>query len=300
NTTIPYKFFTTGTNATGWEGGGDRTFDLVFNSNGSNAPALSLGTNFFSNELFYATPTSLSGFTTTQGTPSTNQSFTVVGSGLSNNIVATAPTGFELSADGGVTYTNSLNLAPTAGSYSIAVSTRIAASADVGSPSGNVQMASTGSQSVNVAVSGTVTSANAYDLWASSYGLDPAVSSGPTAGAPTADPDEDNLNNAAEYGFGTLPTVGNPALLSTSVSGGTMIVSWLQRTDAAPGAYKVKTTTSLAVPFAVNATLTEAVTDGSATPTPPTGYERKQVSVAITAGERNFLALAFDLQVPVR
>jgi hypothetical protein len=71
-----------------------------------------------------------------------------------------------------------------------------------------------------------------------------------------------------------------------------MVVTWLQRTDAAAAAYKVKTTTDLTTAFTVDATLTAAITDGSATPPAPTGYARKQVSVPMT-GSRNFLALAF-------
>lgn len=294
NSNVDYKFYyASGTNDV-WENlanTNNRSLSLVFNSDGSNAPALVLATNFFSNELFYSTPTSLSGFATTQGVASTNQTLTVNGEGLTGNIVATAPTGYEVSA-GGTTYGPTANIVPASGSVSAAsLSVRIAASAAAGTPSGNVQLASTGSQQVNIAVSGSVT--NPYNAWAGGYSLDPAVTSGPTAGAPTADPDNDGFNNQSEYAFGTDPTQGNAALLSTSVSGGNMIVTWLQRTDAAPGAYKVKTTPSLDTPFTVDATLTAAITDGAATPTPPAGYVRKQVSVATSSG-RNFLALAFD------
>ncbi|MEY3480689.1 MAG: hypothetical protein RIQ71_1464 [Verrucomicrobiota bacterium] len=131
----------------------------------------------------------------------------------------------------------------------------------------------------------TVSAVSSYDSWASQNGL-----SGASA-QPTADPDSDGYTNQQEYAFGGNPNAGNAALVKTSVSGGYMVVTWFQRTDAAAGAYKVKTTTSLATPFAVNNTLTAAVVPSSATA--PNGYESKQVSVAIT-GERNFLALAFD------
>lgn len=296
NTSIPYKFYAAGTNAAGWEvipGAENRTFDLVFNTNASNAPALVLTTNFFSNELFYVTGTPLNGFGTTQGTASAPQSLTVNGQGLTADVSVVAPTGFEVSTNG-ASYFGSLSIAPISNTISAAtLYTRIAASAAVGSPAGNVDLTSTGSQQVNVAVNGTVTAANPYDSWASGYGLAASETSGPTAGAPAADPDNDGFNNQSEYAFGTNPTQGNAALLSVSTSDGNMIVTWLQRTDAAPGAYKVKTTTSLSTPFTVDATLTAAIIDGSATPTPPAGYARKKVSVATSSG-RNFLALAFD------
>jgi hypothetical protein len=52
-----------------------------------------------------------------------------------------------------------LSIAPISNTISAAtLYTRIAASAAVGSPAGNVDLTSTGSQSVNIAVSGTVTS----------------------------------------------------------------------------------------------------------------------------------------------
>jgi hypothetical protein len=130
--------------------------------------------------------------------------------------------------------------------------------------------------------------ANPYDTWANQNGL-------AGAGAlPTADPDNDGHTNNEEYAFGGNPNTANPSLLATTISGSNMIVSWFQRADAAAGAYKVKTTTNLSTTaFAVNDTLNAAVQAGPATP--PPGYVSKQVSVAIVPGERNFLALAFEL-----
>jgi hypothetical protein len=58
-------------------------------------------------------------------------------------------------------------------------------------------------------------------------------------------------------------------------SGGNLIVRWLQR----PGlVYAVQSTTNLAgTPFAHDGSV--IVTDGPATPAPPSGYTRKQFSV---------------------
>jgi hypothetical protein len=118
-------------------------------------------------------------------------------------------------------------------------------------------------------------SASAYDTWADGFGLDPAITTGPTAGAPTADPDGDSFNNAQEYAFGTNPTQGTGSLLSTTASGGNLVVTWLQRSDVT---YNVQSTANLATTaFANDGTVT--VTDGPASPTPPAGYTRKQITV---------------------
>ena len=111
---------------------------------------------------------------------------------------------------------------------------------------------------------------NAYDTWASGFGLDPA-----TTGAPTADPDGDSFSNAQEYAFGTNPTQGNDSLLTSTASGGNLVVTWLQRSDVT---YNVQSTTNLATTaFANDGTVT--VVDGPISPTPPAGYTRKQITV---------------------
>jgi hypothetical protein len=117
-----------------------------------------------------------------------------------------------------------------------------------------------------------------YNTWASGFGLDPAVTTGPTAGAPTADPDGDSFNNAQEYAFGTNPTQGNGALLSTTSSGGNLTVQWLQRGDVT---YTPQSTANLATtPFADDFTVT--VVNGPVDPAPPAGYIRRQFTVPAT------------------
>ena len=112
---------------------------------------------------------------------------------------------------------------------------------------------------------------NAYDTWASGFGLDPA-----TTGAPTADPDGDSFNNAQEYAFGTNPTQGTGSLLSTTASGGNLVVTWLQRSDVT---YNVQSTANLATTaFASDGAV--IVVDGPVSPTPPAGYTRKQITVS--------------------
>jgi hypothetical protein len=118
-------------------------------------------------------------------------------------------------------------------------------------------------------------SAPAYDTWANSFGLDPAVTTGPTAGAPAADPDGDSFSNAEEYAFGTNPTEGNGSLLSSTASGGNLTVTWLERADVT---YNVQSTANLTTTaFANDGTVT--VENGPTEPAPPAGYTRKQFTV---------------------
>lgn len=117
-----------------------------------------------------------------------------------------------------------------------------------------------------------------YNSWASDFGLDPAVTTGPTAGAPTADPDGDTFTNQQEYAFGTNPTEGTPSLLTTETSGGDLTVQWLQRGDVT---YVPQSTANLATtPFADDFSVT--VVNGPDEPAPPEGYIRRQFTVPAT------------------
>lgn len=131
---------------------------------------------YFSNELFYVTGLPFSAFTSTQGSASAAQSITIGGQGLTANIVATAPTGFEVSADG-LTYGPTANITPVSGAVdSASLFVRLAASAAAGSPSGNVALTSTGSQPVNLAVAGTVTAGGqTFADWSGDQPLTPSL-----------------------------------------------------------------------------------------------------------------------------
>ena len=103
-----------------------------------------------------ATPSALAAFTTTAGTVSTAQAYTVVGTTLSADISLAAITGFEYCTIINGTYTSTLTLTRTGTSVNATVYVRIAAASTVGSYSGNIALTSTNATSVNVAVSGTV------------------------------------------------------------------------------------------------------------------------------------------------
>lgn len=110
-----------------------------------------------------ASPTSLSGFNTQQGTASSAQSFSLSGSNLTANDVVNAPASWEVSTDN-TNFFSSLTVPQSGGSVnSVAIYCRITSGAPVGNPSGNVTITSTGATTINVALSGTVTSAGVLD-----------------------------------------------------------------------------------------------------------------------------------------
>jgi len=131
-------------------GGGATTQNVAVSGTVNPVPSPALNVN----------PTSLSGFTTTAGTASANQSYTLSGANLTgfpSNIVVTAPTGYEVSLTSGSGYASSINVAYTSATLSsTTIFVRIAASASAGSPSGDVTNAGGGATTQNVAVSGTV------------------------------------------------------------------------------------------------------------------------------------------------
>jgi len=191
-TEFSYKFYSSGVTAGGYEiiNPNDLFQNRTATLGASGTPQV-LPLAYFSNQLFYTTGAAPNPFSTTQGIASAAQSVTINGQGLTADIVATAPTGYEVSADG-ITYGTTANLVPASGAVTGTnnLFVRIAASAAAGSPSGNVSLTSTGSQSVSIAVSGTVTaSGQTFAGWSGGLSTTPTLqlqyaiggASGPTA-----------------------------------------------------------------------------------------------------------------------
>ena len=102
-------------------------------------------------------PSSLDLGTTTAGTAGTEESYTISGADLTANVTVTAPTGVQVSDDGGTTWNSSLTLTESDGTLiSTTIEARISASAVVGSVTGSISNTSTGATTQDVAVSGTV------------------------------------------------------------------------------------------------------------------------------------------------
>ena len=104
-------------------------------------------------------------FTTIYGTASNPQTFSVSGSNLTANLVATAPTGFEVSSDGS-TYGNTATFSQSGGSASGTLRIRLAATAPVAGVynSQNIVLSSADAASVNVATASTGNSVSAKAL----------------------------------------------------------------------------------------------------------------------------------------
>jgi pectin methylesterase-like acyl-CoA thioesterase len=94
------------------------------------------------------------------GTPSTSQSYTVSAASLTNNLIITAPTGYEVSANSGTSWNNSGNplvLTPDANGNVTTTNILVRLNASTsGTYSGNIIHASVGADTVRVAVTGTV------------------------------------------------------------------------------------------------------------------------------------------------
>lgn len=105
-----------------------------------------------------STTGSLSALSSTYGTASSNTTFTVSGSALTNDIVVTPSAGFQVSLSAGSGFGTSLTLTQIAGVVSsTTIYVRLAATNNAGTYSGNVVLSSTGATNVNVAtVSSTV------------------------------------------------------------------------------------------------------------------------------------------------
>lgn len=100
----------------------------------------------------------LAAFTATAGTASEAQSFYAEGGALTAALTVTAPTGFEVSADG-TTYASSLTFTPAAGEVSETCHVRVKADNEAGSLSGNITVSSNGATDATLAVSATVSAA---------------------------------------------------------------------------------------------------------------------------------------------
>ncbi|RYE12593.1 MAG: hypothetical protein EOP51_31280, partial [Sphingobacteriales bacterium] len=145
----------------------------------------------------------LTAMTTNYGAASASQGFTVSGSNLTANLIITAPNGFEVSKDNGVTYGVSTSITPVSGTVaSTSILVRLAATTSVGSYSGNIVLASTGATSVNLATASSTVSQRALTITANNanktYGVLLVGGSGSVAFTPTG------LRNGETIGSVTL------------------------------------------------------------------------------------------------
>ncbi|MDZ4182263.1 MAG: endonuclease [Candidatus Cloacimonadaceae bacterium] len=127
---------------------------------------IDINTTFIANPQIILSGT-LTSFQTTQGIPSAAQSYTLTGIDLSNDILITMPSGFELSYNGGASYQSSASLPfDFAGQILVRMMGNLA-----GTFGGNIVHTSVGALSQNLGVAGTVIGPTNYatDLFFSEY-----------------------------------------------------------------------------------------------------------------------------------
>ncbi len=140
-------------------------------SEGTVRPRLTVIYNYSTNPTILITGTPLNPFNSTPGMPSAEQSYTVSGFNLTEDIVVTAPSDFEISITSGSNFVSSLSLTPSGGSVSATTIYVRFARTTQGVSSGNITHTSNGATAQNVAVSGTAanTATVTFQEGASSY-----------------------------------------------------------------------------------------------------------------------------------
>ena len=176
-----------------------------------------LGTTFTvsAGSASIGTSGTLSALTTTYGTASTTTTITVSGSGLTGDITATAPAGFQVSSDGS-TFGSTATFVQSGGSASGTLSVRIPATTGAGSWSGNVSLASTGATGVTAAIPSSTVNKKALAV---------------TADDKTREWNQPNAFTATITGFvngeSASALTGSPSLTSTATQA------------SAPGTYSI-------------------------------------------------------------
>lgn len=233
-------------------------------------------------------------FTSTYGTASAPQSFTVSGSGLSANLVATAPTGFEVSSDG-TTYGSTATFTQSSGSASGNLRIRLSATATPGADynAKNIVLSSTGATSVNIttAASGndmakatptvTVTGASSYTFNGSPQG--PAGYTAPAVGSGVAP------TGAVTFSYeGTGATSYGPSATAPTDQGDYKVTA----TIAADANYN--SASSSAYLFSINSLLSQTITFDPVTS--PVTYG--DASFALSASSTSSLTVTFESSNP--
>lgn len=129
--------------------------NIVTSSEG--AQNVNLAVNGTVTEYPVPTPVLMTGGTLTnfiadKGTASVPQSFSISGTDLKENIEITAPNGYEISIDGGKTYSKTARLDPN---FNGTVLVRLTA-VQAGTYNGNIVISSTGAKNITLPVTGTV------------------------------------------------------------------------------------------------------------------------------------------------
>ena len=181
----------------------------------------------------------LTGFTTTYGTASVAQSFSVSSANLTANLTATAPTGFEVSSDA-TTYSSSATFTQSGGTASGTLSVRLAATATVTGSynSQNIALTSSGATTVNITtaasgnsvtpkaltITGLLGSNKVYD------GLTNATFAGTAAYVGLTNGESFTVSGSPNASFGTATVGNNKAITVTGYTAPSANYSLVQPT----------------------------------------------------------------------
>jgi hypothetical protein len=192
--------------------------------------------------------TTTTAFTTTYGAASTAQSFTISGGNLTADLIATAPTGFEVSSDG-TNYGSTATFTQTAGAASGSLRIRLAATAPVlGSyNSNNIVLSSTGVTSVNIVTpaSGNAVTARVLTITANNqskqFGNTLYTGSGITVFTTSGLRNSETVGSITISSTGAAPEaiVGSYTIEPSAATGGTFVSSNYTITYATTGTLTV-------------------------------------------------------------
>jgi len=245
--------------------------------------------------------TTATAFTTTYGAASAAQSFSISGSNLTANLVATAPTGFEVSSDG-ITYDTTATFTQSGRSASGSLRVRLKANAAVSGSynAQNVVLSSTGATSVNIFTASTGNAVTAKGLTITAN--DQAVNAGSALANVPASSNftSSGLANGEEIGTVSLNYGGAGAVAGTfpivpsGATGGTFTasnysISYVNGTLTVSSAPVPAITLGTEVPSPLNTiygtpsgetsfTVSADNLNGPITVTPPAGFEISQTS----------------------
>jgi len=189
--------------------------NITFTTNGTTSKSLALSGSVDAAPVVLNKSTSLlSGFTYGFGNgPSTSQTFTISGTGLTGSVTLTAPTNYELSSDFAVSFSNSVSFTPSGGALtSKTIYVRLKSGLNATTYSGSISISTTGATTQTINLSGSVTLPAGISISTTSIsGLNYEAESGPSA-----------INSFVVYGGSLISMiiVTAPANFEISTSGG--------------------------------------------------------------------------------
>ena len=158
---------------------------------------------------------SITSFTSCISTASAEQTLTVSGTGLTNNVIVTAPAGFEVSLTSGTGFSSSVTITASGTLSATTVYVRVTSSATTGAVLGNLIMSSLGATDQTVNLSGVV---NAISLTAASQ-TNVACNGGSNGAASVNTP----TGGTASYTYLWNDTSAQTTATATGLTAGTYI-----------------------------------------------------------------------------